>query len=152
MLLGSSSVFANGFLTTGIGNASIDGADDTTSYSVGAGMPLTERLAGELRYIFAPAFEVDGTRIDADATIMAAGLLLKLPLQNSPMNIYGRLGMHQWEVEAGFGNEDGTDAYYGLGIGTPIHDRLELQLHYTVFRTDDDDMDVLGLGLRYRIP
>ena len=70
-----------------------------------------------------------------------------------PIDVFGKLGLLAWEVDAeifGTGaSDDGTDLGYGLGLRFELG-AFQVRGEYEVFQLDDADLAMLSLGLAYR--
>lgn len=69
------------------------------------------------------------------------------------IDIYGKLGLIAWEVDAKLLNdsasEDGTDLGYGIGAAFGLGP-LEIRGEYELYDLDDADVSMLSVGLVYR--
>lgn len=70
-----------------------------------------------------------------------------------PLEVYGKLGLIAWDVEADLladsASEDGTDIGYGLGAAFGFG-RLQVRGEYELYDIDEADIGMLSLGLVYQ--
>ncbi len=70
-----------------------------------------------------------------------------------PIDVFGKLGMIAWEVDASIldesANDDGTDIGYGLGAAFNIAS-LQVRAEYEIYDLDGTDLSMLSLGVAFR--
>ncbi|MDX1516114.1 MAG: porin family protein [Woeseiaceae bacterium] len=68
------------------------------------------------------------------------------------LDIYGKLGLIAWDVEAAFQgssiSDDGSDLGYGLGLRFDLG-ALEIRGEYEIYDLDDTDVAMLSVGLAW---
>ena len=103
------------------------GYNDFGAYQTGCGGPVCPAV------VF-PKLNVDSVEL---------GLAARVPFGEGGWFGQARLGMHRWDV--GYGGSE-NDPYYGVGVGYAFTDRFSLGLNYDRYRTNDFDLDRVGLG------
>ena len=71
--------------------------------------------------------------------------------------LYAKLGIHSWKTKmrvssgaaAGATDADGTDAMGGLGVEYTISDRVRILAGSDNYITEDDDVSLTYVGLRF---
>ena len=128
---------------------------------------------GELTLSYNKEFN-DGTFSYSESSKLAAevdgfivNLVGKLPITEST-HLYAKVGSFSWDVEASssyrsvdtsFGTtnvftdretakEDGSDVFYGIGVGYKI-DNFTLKAEFEMMESDDQDIDVISIGATY---
>ena len=70
-----------------------------------------------------------------------------------PIDVFGKLGVIAWEVDAALGtvsdSEDGTDIGYGLGAAFGLGP-VQVRAEYEIYDLDDTDVEFVSVGLLYR--
>jgi hypothetical protein len=127
-----------------VGNAS-DSLDDN-SFKVIAGFRPLNWLALEANYIDLGS-ESDGfSSLDAQA-FTVSGLFIA---EFAVIDLYARLGMANWKLDAEFNNldasEDGWEPTYGVGIGAHFGS-IGVRAEYESFQVSDFDFDVNTVSL-----
>jgi hypothetical protein len=129
-----------------VGNAS-DSLDDN-SYKLIAGFRPLNWLALEANYIDLGSESDPGTSLDAQA-ITVSGLFIA---EFAVIDLYARLGMANWKLDAEFNNlnasEDGWEPTYGVGIGAHFGS-LGVRAEYEQFQVSDFDFDVNTVSLSF---
>ncbi len=88
-----------------------------------------------------------GQDFKTETSAWTAGGMVSVPIWI--IDIYGRLGAAWWEANPnGFDKEDGTDAYYGLGLAFNLGGSLDIYGEWTRFDLNTD-LDLFGLGVRW---
>jgi len=146
----------------GLSNVTIDDADslpdfdeDDTGFKIIAGIRPLDWLGAELNYIDfgTPAGNADGSRVETEATALAAFAVafLELPL----VDLFGKLGVVRWDARASapdFGlaaDDSGTDLAWGLGVQARLLS-LGLRLEYERFEVSSfDETSFLSLSVTY---
>jgi len=130
-----------------VGSAS-DSLDDN-SFKVIAGFRALDWLAVEANYIDLGSDSAGGDSLDAQA-ITVSGLLIA---EFAVIDLYARLGMANWKLDAEFqgfnASDDGWEPTYGVGIGAHFGS-LGLRAEYEQFSVGDAyDMDVNTVSLSF---
>ena len=128
-----------------VGSAS-DSLDDN-SYKIIAGFRPLDWLALEANYIdLGSESDGFGTSLDAQA-FTVSGLLIA---EFAVIDLYARLGMANWKLDAEFDNlnasDDGWEPTYGVGIGAHFGS-IGVRAEYESFQVSDFDFDVNTVSL-----
>ena len=128
-----------------VGSAS-DSLDDN-SYKIIAGFRPFNWLAVEGNFIdLGGESDGFGTSLDAQA-FTVSGLLIA---EFAVIDLYARLGMANWKLDAEFnnlnGSEDGWEPTYGVGIGAHFGS-IGVRAEYESFQVSDFDFDVNTVSL-----
>ena len=74
-------------------------------------------------------------------------------LDVGPAQVFGKLGMISWDIDASFldasGSDDGTDIGYGLGVRFGLGP-VRIRGEYELYDADDSDIAMLSLGVSYQ--
>lgn len=136
--------------------------DNPTSFSFLGGMQLDEYLSVEMDLLIAGDISADeaGRRFKLfDVTTVAFTLMLSYPL-GERSSLFGRIGVHLWDISQSFGNLDtinnATDLTYGLGADINLYGDKSRQLriqwnHYEYDGIYLESSDTLSLGLLFLI-
>lgn len=130
-----------------VGSAS-DSLDDN-SYKIIVGFRPLDWLAIEGNYIdLGGESDGAGTSLDAQA-FTVSGLFIA---EFAVIDLYARLGMANWKLDAEFDNfdasQDGWEPTYGVGIGAHFGS-LGVRAEYESFQVDDFDFDVNTVSLSF---
>ena len=129
-----------------VGNAS-DSLDDN-SYKLIAGFRPLNWLAVEANFIDLGSESGGGTSLDAQA-FTVSGLLIA---EFAVIDLYARLGMANWKLDAEFddfdASQDGWEPTYGVGIGAHFGS-LGVRAEYETFQVSDFDFDVNTVSLSF---
>lgn len=77
---------------------------------------------------------------------------------NDKSSIAGRIGLYMWDAKFTVSgasiasttlSDDGTDLFYGIGYKYNINKQYALTLDYDLYTTDDDDLDMISLGVLF---
>jgi hypothetical protein len=127
--------------------------DDDSSLAINFGWRFLPWLAVEAGYnrlgefnvtcggqvcpaVVLPPLEIDSVEL---------GLAARVPFGESRWFGQARLGMHHWDVDMeGPGSEN--DPYFGLGVGYAFNERFNLSLNFDRYKTNELDVDRVGLG------
>lgn len=124
--------------------------DKDTGWKIVGGYKFSTSLSAEVGYIDMGEVVASAGGLTADigvTTFYFAGLAA-WPLGDSGFSIFGKLGFHLWDVDAGaFGSDDGTDLMWGLGMQYDLSKNLGLRVEYEAF--DDADVNLLSVGFIY---
>jgi hypothetical protein len=127
-----------------VGNAS-DSLDDN-SYKIIAGFRPLDWLAVEGNFIDLGSESDPGISLDAQA-FTVSGLLIA---EFAVIDLYARLGMANWKLDAEFDNlnssDDGWEPTYGVGIGAHFGS-IGVRAEYESFQVSDYDFDVNTVSL-----
>jgi OOP family OmpA-OmpF porin len=128
-----------------VGNAS-DSLDDN-SYKIIAGFRPLDWLALEGNYIdLGSESDGSGTSLDAQA-FTVSGLFIA---EFAVIDLYARLGMANWRLNAELNNlhasDDGWEPTYGVGIGAHFGS-IGIRAEYESFQASDYDLDVNTVSL-----
>ena len=147
-------------LRAGAGLAEPAGGDfeDDVGFSIGASWHFLPWLSAEVGYndfgTFESNQEFEGDVIKVSGDSLEIGLTAHMDFGGS--GVYGqvRLGGHQWDMKARnvalSAKDDGTDLYYGAGIGYRFDSGLGLVLGYDRYEVGDGDIDRVSLGVDFR--
>lgn len=170
-LVSFGSSHAAGYVGASIGKTSPDEDefDDSNGYKITLGYYVNSNIAIEGSLTNLGEFDVDddflaelelvvGEPLD-DASVEVDGIELAVvasaPLSNA-VSIFGRVGIFMWDadfkidsVSSGSVSEsdDGSDLFFGAGVGFGIGESAALNLEYVAYEADDSDVDYLGAGL-----
>lgn len=80
------------------------------------------------------------------------GVTMHYPLGHSgKLFVYGNLGIMAWDAEfrGGVfeGRDDGSEPYFGIGLGGKINDKFSWMGGFTRYQIDDIDVDAFGVNL-----
>lgn len=121
-------------------------ADETMGFQVGYTLIDSNffMFAVELGAYDLGDYSDDG--IDVEAEALGIGAVATLPL-GPFIELYGKIGTAEVEVEVNNESFDGTEGYYGAGIAFDILDTVDIYLEYLAFDTEVDSSSV-GVGIR----
>lgn len=143
--------------------------DSDTSLSITVGYQFTPNFSIEGGYIDLGELSVDavsdGTGFlyfpgDVKLSAEVDGLFFdvkgQIPL-NESFSIYGKFGLLKWDGEVTLsdatgslsGDDDGNDTFFGAGAAFSINNNTSLNVDYSLFDLDGDDVDVLSIGIQY---
>jgi len=99
-------------------------------------------------------FTANNVNVKYEGTSYGVSGIFSQPI-NSQASVYGKLGLHHWDVDASAtssaGNasisDDGTDLLYGVGLGYKISEDTALRLDLTRIEFGDEDVDYVGAGV-----
>ncbi|MCW8332146.1 outer membrane beta-barrel protein [Photobacterium sp. SDRW27] len=121
------------------------GDDDTTSYSVHVGTGILPFIGVEVGYNDFGEFAVSNTTVDATSVYLAA----KPSLNFGSLQVYGKMGMHSWELTSDntslYGNDDDYDLMWGVGADYQVFGPLALGAQYMSYALGDEDINVVSL-------
>ena len=148
-------------------SASLDDSD--TSFSLRLGYQLTPNIAFEGGFIDLGELTVNANSDwsgflyepgPVTFTITAEGLFFDvkglLPL-NEQFSLYGKLGLLKWDGTGTLSDstrgisvdDDGNDTFYGIGASFNATSKIALNLDYSFYNLDGDDVDVLSVGIQF---
>ncbi|WP_135080942.1 outer membrane beta-barrel protein [Terasakiella sp. SH-1] len=103
------------------------------------------------------AIIADGVKISASAKSLGAAVTAGVNVTKwlRPM---AKLGLHRWDLDANVTssagsaslNDSGTDAFFGLGLEANIYQDLTVRVEAERFKFEDEDVDFVSLGLKYK--
>ncbi|MEL6868304.1 MAG: porin family protein [Pseudomonadota bacterium] len=130
--------------------------EDDTAIEFFAGytfdLPLVD-ISAEIGYVDfgAPEIDVVGEELTLDTTGLNAWGIVTF--NAGLIDLYGKLGLIAWEVDASIADvsasEDGTDLGYGVGAAFGLGP-LEVRGEYEIFDLEDTDVSLLSVGVLYR--
>ncbi|MEM8548388.1 MAG: outer membrane beta-barrel protein [Pseudomonadota bacterium] len=137
------------------GGVTSDLDEDDTAWEVFAGyrvdLPFID-VGVEVGYVDfgEPEVDIGGTDLVFDPTGFNVWGTLGFDL--GPLDVYGKLGLIDWDVDQEFGGlsatEDGTDVAYGIGIGAGLGP-IQFRGEYEIYEFDDVDLSLVTLGVVY---
>lgn len=139
------------------GNAGVEVDDfdeDDSAYKVFGGVRLLKFLAFEASYDDFGEAETSGVSADTSAW----GLFARGHFPIWRFEIFGKVGVYQWESDVDVGNAsdsfDGSELAYGAGASFRITDLIHIRGEYETFDLDDNDLDgdleMYSLGVEFR--
>ena len=101
-------------------------------------------------------FLVDGVTVKAELDSIGVSGLYKFAVSDS-ITPFVKLGLHRWDEKvtvsagtvSGSAEDDGTDAFYGLGASAAISDKMDFRVEFERFKTDNGDFDYASAGIAY---
>jgi OOP family OmpA-OmpF porin len=125
--------------------------DSSGAYNLDIGWRFNKWIAVDAGYWGLGEYKSDdsflGQDIKVNSSAWTVGGIGSIPIWI--IDLYARLGAAWYENNvSGFDNDDGTNAYYGLGIAFNIGSSLDIYGEWTRFDVDTD-LDLFGLGLRW---
>lgn len=127
--------------------------DKSTGFNGGVGWRFNKWLSVDVGYWDFGTFKSDalgnGQKAEIETTTYTAGAMVSVPLWI--IDVYGRAGVAQWDAdakEAADADDDGTDAYYGVGAAINVFSSLDIYLEVVRFDLQTD-VDTANLGLRF---
>jgi Outer membrane protein beta-barrel domain len=126
-----------------------NGSLDDNSFKLIAGIRPLDWLAVEANYIDLGSDTSGGFKIDAKATTISALAIAEFAI----VDIYGRVGMANWKVDASIANvgsnsKDGWEPTYGAGIGLHFGS-VGVRAEYETFKADFLDADVNTVSVSF---
>lgn len=120
--------------------------DETTGFLIGYNLIDSNvfMFSVELGAYDLGEYSEDQVEIEADA--LTLGAVATLPV-GPFIELYGKLGLAEVEVEVNGEDFDGSETYYGLGIAFDLFDTVDIFLEYLEFDTEVDSNSV-GVGVR----
>jgi len=121
---------------------------DDSSYKIIAGFRPLDWLAVEANYIDIGSESEGGTSLGAEAFTVSGLLIAEFAI----IDLYARLGMANWQLDAsasGFDvSDDGWEPTYGVGIGAHFGS-FGIRAEYEAFEVGDYDFDVNTVSLSF---
>ena len=156
--LGKSDFSLSGSDKLAVANDGYSITDDSASvYKVYTGYRFNPNFALELSYVDLGKVETkNGTKnIDIEADSIGISLLGIVPL-NENIEVFGKLGLHRWDVKVKGSNgnfsatdsDSGTDVNYGVGASY-ILDQVALRIEVEKFTVDSADSTLITAGISY---
>jgi opacity protein-like surface antigen len=124
----------------------LDETDETLAFQLGYNLIDSSFLlfSIELGSYDLGNYSEDGIEVDADAIGVAA--VGGLPL-GPFIELYGKAGIAEVNVEVNDNKFDGTETFYGAGVSFDILDTIDFYLEYIEFDTEVDS-SLIGVGVR----
>ena len=157
LLCACTNVMASGYVSGGLGtvDAGLDDVsdfDDPIGFELIIGNNINENISIEASYIdFGEASDSVAPVWRVTLNTLAFGVLAKAPI-NENFNVFMKLGLHMWDVEAsedGFGvfaEDDGTDFFYGVGATMKVNQKVSFGARYNSYDMDGDDVTMFSLN------
>ena len=125
--------------------------DNSGAYNLDIGWRFNKWIAVDAGYWGLGEYKSDknsdGDNFKASSSAWTVGGIASIPVWI--IDIYGRLGAAWWETSAKHAfSDDGTDAYYGLGLAFNVGSSLDIYGEWTRFDVGAD-LDLFGLGVRW---
>jgi hypothetical protein len=131
-----------------LGNVKID--DSSGAYNLDIGYRFNKWIAVDAGYWGLGEYKSDkilNTDFTTDASAWTVGGIASVPIWI--IDIYARGGAAYWETDTkGIGDDDGVDAYYGLGAAFNLGGSLDIYGEWIRFDLNTD-LDLLGIGVRW---
>lgn len=133
------------------GDAKVFFDDKSYGYHLDIGWRFNQWLAVDAGYWDLGEFSSDRLegiegKVTLDTTAYTLGGIISLPVW--VFDLYGRGGALFWDVDSSSYNNDGTDAYYGVGAALNIFGGFDLYLELLRFEMDTPT-NKAGLGIRF---
>lgn len=148
------------YLRAGAGTTApkTDDVDNSQAWTLGLGWRFSKYFSVEGGYNDLGDYEGTGPAIggplNSDITSLEVGMAAKIPFGRSPLFGQARVGVHNWEATVSnfetSSKLDGTDAYYGVGIGYDFSPQFGVVLSYERYATGVHDLDRVMLGFEMR--
>ena len=162
LLLLSFNSYAAAYLGMGFGKVDYDADaistfDDPTGLEFFIGNNFSDNLAFELGIVkFGESS--DGIppewRLEADS--LAFSLLGKSQVSETAQ-IFFKFGLHSWDISISedgfgvFGEEDGTDIFYGFGANFKVSNQVGLGFRYNIYDFDGDDVTMFSFNAQIEL-
>ena len=149
---------------------SADLDDKDSSFSITVGYQFTPNFSVEGGFIDLGELAVDAVsdgsgflyfpgdvRLSAEVDGLFFNLKGLIPL-NESFSLYGKFGLLKWDGEVTLsdatgsisGDDDGNDTFFGAGAAFSINNNFSLNIDYSLYDLDGDDVDVLSVGIQYK--
>jgi len=133
--------------------------EDDLGFLAGASWHFLPWLSAEVGYndfgSFKSKEQLEGSAIRVSGDSFEIGLAAHLDLGDSGIYGQARLGGHRWDMtakEATFAlRDDGTDLYYGAGVGYRFDSGLGVLLAYDRYEVGDGDLNRVSLSIEIRL-
>jgi OmpA-OmpF porin, OOP family len=147
-----------GFYLRGLlGQAEVDESsfsDEDTAFSIGGGWRFLPYLSVEGGYSDFGSLEGNSPNAEFSADSWETGVAAKIPFGESGFFGQARLGYHWWDIDTRFvngrGSIDGSDPYYGVGVGYDFNPQFGVSLNFDRYEIEDFEIDRIGLGGEFR--
>jgi len=131
--------------------------DNDTVLNIGGGWRLTPNFSVEAGYNDFGNFDIKGIttgRNQVSSDSFELGVAAKVPFGESGAFGQARLGLHRWDADIqsvafGFGDQ-GTDLYFGVGVGYDFNEQFGFSLNFDRYKIDDLNINRTGLGAEIR--
>jgi OOP family OmpA-OmpF porin len=136
--------------------------DSDTGWKLTGGYQFSQYFATEISYVDLGDIDASGligaipTTANVDIDGYGISLVGTYPMGDK-FSLLGRVGAFNWDadVSASLGaaaastDDDGTDLTYGLGAQYVFTDNAALRLEWERFDLDDDEVDMISLGVKW---
>jgi hypothetical protein len=105
-------------------------------------------------------YTMNGNNYNNVSEIKSFGVsgVVKLPVSDI-LSPFIKVGLQKWDVDTTVNslnggvslNKDGTDIFYGVGVGVSVNKSLSIRGEFERFDIDGRDTDYLSFGLAYKI-
>lgn len=132
-----------------LGEAKVRTLDDSDSTIGGfIGYHLVDSniflLSAELGAYDLGEYSDDGVEVDADAITLSVNAGIPL---GPFIELYGKVGIAEVSVEVNDEDFDGSESFYGAGIGFDFLDTVDIYLEYLEYDTEVDSSQI-GVGIK----
>ena len=127
-----------------VGQSEYD-SESSTSASVHVGTGLLPILGIEGGYTDHGEFSITG--ID-DVKAKSVFLAVRPSIDLGPLHIYGRAGVHKWDMTGGI-EDDGVDMMYGVGAEYFLFGPVAVGAGYHTYKTDNKDISNFTLSATF---
>lgn len=126
--------------------------EDDTGGKVFGGYKFNQYIAIEGSYYDFSKIGDRSNQLEIDGISLAAlGSIDVLP----KLSLFGKIGVHEWDADASgtivsqLNTDDGTDAFFGLGVDYAINDNWEIRGEIEQYEVDDLDVNVASIGFSF---
>ncbi|SJL83071.1 outer membrane beta-barrel protein [Vibrio palustris] len=144
----STSAFADSWIYGGasIGSAEISGVDGGTAYNIHAGTGILPFIGVE-----GGLNKFDDFDHRSDLSFNSTYIALKPSINFGPLQVYAKGGLHKWDQDSDFGNDDGYDVMYSVGADYEVFGPISVGANYSNYTMDNDDMESYNLTVSINI-
>jgi OmpA-OmpF porin, OOP family len=126
--------------------------DGDTGFKIFGGFQFTKHWGAEAGYVDFGNATASGASLSGDVGVTAitfAGTGT-LPLGEN-FALLGKLGLAMWDSSGSASSGDnGTDVYFGVGARYSFNKNLALVVDYERFDAEDDSVNMISVGVRYK--
>lgn len=148
----------SGFYLRGlVGQAEVDESgfsDEDTVFSIGGGWRFLPYLSVEGGYNEFGDYDSGSPSAELSSDSWELGIAAKIPFADSGFFGQARVGYHWWDIDSRLGTVraslDGSDPYYGVGVGYDFNPQFGLSLNFERYEIEDFEIDRIGLGGEFR--
>lgn len=156
-----------GYIGIGAGETDYDNAllSKPSSKQIYIGNKYTENWGLELGIIDFSKAETEQNTTDPVSKLDGQTIFLGVKYTYSlvaGLEVYGKLGLHRWSLDFAeynltpLGNDDGSDPFYGVGIGYQFNKKYTLNATHSSYNLDfgndvDSDVTVTALNFEWRV-